>query len=192
MKLIQMELQQFQLFVQSAGVVVAAAALLANAYFAYLRMRHDNASRSISASASLVRDWRDKETQEALRFIYNDLRREYPDPRACGYTNIPDTKQRAMVFRVSHLCDEIGTRTICGEADAEFVVTILGDSIVRLAEILRPYLLAERVWRSSRGISGRGAAEYQSSFLALADKAARTNIEDLITRRNASFLKRKI
>lgn len=185
------ELQKIQAFVQGVGVLVAAAALVANAIFSFLRMKHDNSSRSISASITLVRDWRDKETQEALRFIYNELEQKYPEPWVCGYSNIPDAKDRSMVFKVSHLCDEIASRTIRGEADAEFIITFLGPSIVRIAGILWPYLAAEREWRASRGAISNDP-DYQGDFMLLADKAARTDISKLTQRRYSRFSRRRI
>lgn len=175
---------------QGVSVVVAVAALVANAYFSYRRMRHDDASRNLTMSA-LIREWREKDTQKAVAFVRDELARTYPEPSRVGYSRIPDEVHRSSVYRVSHLCDEIAARTILGEADARFVMLFLGTAIARIEEALHPYLIAERAWHASSTAiaSDRG---YQGNLISFAAKARSIDIPGLVARKHEAFAKRKI
>lgn len=193
--------QDIESLIKIFGVIIAAAALVANAYFSWKRLRHDNASRSISASSALIREWRDKEFQAAIDFVVHKFKMEYIDAQSTGYRNIKDASHKAMVVKVSHLCDEIGSRTISGEADEVFIITFLGKAISDLAYILEPYIEAERVFRGEDQLKNKTQNhpcdehqkkqiydEYQGDFLLLAKKSRQVDLSEIIKKRHKKFM----
>jgi hypothetical protein len=165
-------------YIQTAALLVASLALIVNAVFSILRYKHDKTSRNISSTMKLIEEWRSANARGAKDKITGSLAKNC-DP-LLGYTNLP-VEYKTDVVTISHLCDEIATRVIYGEADERLILTFIGKRIITLWDVLEPYIENERKLS--------GVHNYQAHFQALARKSKKMNLDKMIENKVNRFLR---
>ncbi len=127
---------------------------------------------NISATIGLMKEWRQYEELGRIG-LADEILKNAGEPKlategldALSDTILPEHKmsERDIVRSVSHLCDEISLRVMCGEANEDAVLSFIGGRIHDLYALYRPMLEREREMGSDR--------LYQAGFEALAERAS--------------------
>mgnify|MGYP003384681460 CR=1 FL=1 len=128
-------------YIQAIGVFFAVVGLFVNAYYSRRRLIHDERSRNVAATESLLTQWTSKEMREGVEYILSSSWKEH-DPKG-GLSGLP-SDIFPKVNHVTHICDRISARVIYGEADFSAVSTLIGSKMVELWKKLEPFIQAER------------------------------------------------
>jgi hypothetical protein len=137
-----MDLDDFQIILGTSSAVIATVSLIITAFFSWKRYQHDVMSRNVSATISLIKEWRSLEMREARIAVFKVLKPNYGGE--LGLDRLPPEIKNKVAL-ITHLCDEICMRVVGGEADESLIVGFIGTRVVELWVVLKPFISTHRV-----------------------------------------------
>jgi hypothetical protein len=124
-----------------AALLIPLVALIVSIPLTLRQIRLGSGANHLPVILEAFRDVRDPAYAEAERYVLDDLTREHP--AVCGWSGLPEPA-RTQTLRIGILFDDLGKLVAHGIVDEELVIGSFGMGIVRVWDVLAPYVYQER------------------------------------------------